>query len=61
MGFLATAVARRARKLKLKPGVDLPNDDCWFDLDEGRWVKEEMSVEDQLRAQIAELRRVAAG
>ena len=58
---LATAVDRRARKLKLKPRVDLPNDDCWFDLDEGRWVKEEMSVEDQLRAQIAELRRKAAG
>jgi len=58
----AGAIKRRARELNLDPSVELPESHRWFDLNENRWVDEELSVEDQLRAQIAKLeQRLAAG
>ena len=55
---LETAILERAKKLGLEPKVELPDSRLWFDLDEDRWVVEEMSREDQLCARIAKLERM---
>ncbi|MCK5806603.1 MAG: hypothetical protein KAI66_27485, partial [Lentisphaeria bacterium] len=54
---LAVATEHRARMLDIDVEANLPGSDRWFDLDEDRWVEEEMSELEMLRARYEELER----